>query len=111
MASRSIPKNHWRDELDSFSREHEGWRVDVRVLSPRGDVRTEAHGLPLVGVSCDAPNSGRIAVLAGDRTDDHLTHEIANAVAVDIERGEGSERVRIRAADGSETSVDFKPSR
>jgi uncharacterized protein DUF5335 len=109
MTSRSIPKERWRDELDAFSREHEGWRADVRVSTTTGELRTEVHDLPLVGVSCDAPGQDRIAVLAGDRPDDHLTHEIFNAVAVDIERDGRSERLNIRAADGSETRIEFKP--
>jgi len=111
MPTRSIPKDHWREELDAFSREHEGWRADVRVSSPTGDLRTEARDLPLVGVSCDAPGSSRIAVLSGDRTDDHLTHEVADAVSVDIERGDAAgvaERVRIRSADGSQTEIEFR---
>jgi len=107
MASRSIPKDQWCDELDAFSREHEGQRVAVRVASSSGDIRTEARDLPLVGVSCDAPGSDRIAVLAGDRADDHLTHEIVHAVSVDVEET----RVRIRAADGSETQLDFNRNR
>lgn len=104
MASRTIPKEHWRDELDAFSRDHEGWRVDVRVSTPGGETRTEAHGLPLVGVSCDAPGSSRIAVIAGERTDDNVTHEIPNAVAVDLDPA----CISIRGADGSETKIAFQ---
>ncbi len=110
MSTRSIPKDHWRDELDAFSRQHEGWRVNVAVSSGDGHTRTEARNLPLEGISCDAPGSARIAVIAGTRPDDHLTHEIARAEAVDIERNDsGAERaVRIRAADGSETRIEFE---
>jgi len=111
MTSRSIPKDQWRAELDAFSREHEGWRVDVRVSSLTGDLRTEAHDLPLVGVACDGPTNNRIVVFAGGRTDDHLAHEVTNAVSVDIDRDGASDRVSIRGADGSETDVEFKPSR
>lgn len=111
MSSRSIPKEHWREELDAFSRDHEGWRVDVRVSSPSGELRTAARDLPLVGVSCDSPDGGRIAVFTCERTDDNLTHEIANPVSVAIDRDGAAECVCIRAADGSETQVAFKPSR
>jgi hypothetical protein len=108
MPSRAIPRDHWREELDAFSREHEGWRADVRVSSATGDLRTEARDLPLVGVSCDGPGSDRIAVLSGGRNDDHVTHEVAHAVSVDIDQGADAERVNIRAADGSETQILFK---
>ena len=115
MPTRSIPKDRWRDELDAFSRDHQGWRIDLCVASANGQMRTEAHDLPLVGISCDAPGSARIAVLAGDRADDHLTHEIGNAISIDVARDAradgAAEQVSIRSADGSETRVDFKPSR
>jgi len=104
MNSGSIPKDRWCAELDAFSRDHEGWRVDVRVSTPGGATRTEAHGLPLVGVSCDTPGGSRVAVLTGERADDHLTHEIPDAVSIDIEES----GVSIRAADGSRTEVAFK---
>ncbi len=112
MTSRSIPRDNWRQELDAFSREHEGWRADVRVSTSTGDLQTEAKDLPLVGVSCDAPGSDRIAVLSGQRPDDHVTHEILDAVAIEIDRGAdadgAAERLRIRAADGSETEIAFR---
>lgn len=76
----------------------------MKVSTPDGGMHTEVHSVPFVGVSCDAPGSSRIAVLTGERTDDHLTHEIPNAVAVDLEPS----GVSIRAADGSETQVVFR---
>lgn len=110
MNTRSIPKDHWCDELDAFSRQHEGWRVNVAVSTADGQMRTEAHHLPLEGISCDAPGSSRIAVIAGERPDDHLTHEIARAVSIDIEQSDSGadQGVRIRAADGSETRIEFE---
>lgn len=77
--------------------------MDVRVSTAEG-LRTETHDLPLVGISCDAPGSPRISVVAGERIDDHLTHEIPNAVSIDIE----DSGVSIRAADGSRTEVEFR---
>jgi uncharacterized protein DUF5335 len=110
MSTRSIPKDRWRDELDTFSRQHEGWIVNVEVSSSDGESRTEVRNLPLQGVSCDAPHSDRIAVVAGGQPDKHLTHEIARAVDVSVEETDtGADRgLRIRAADGSETHVAFR---
>jgi hypothetical protein len=110
MNSRHVPKDKWCEELDTFSRQHEGWIVNVEVSSGDGQSRTEARNLPLTGVSCDAPNSDRIAVMAGDRADDHLTHEVAHVVSIAIEETEGGadRGLRIRAADGSETHVEFR---
>jgi uncharacterized protein DUF5335 len=109
MNSRHIPKDQWCSELDTFSRQHEGWIVNVHVSTPDGEMRMEAHDRPLVGVSCDAPKGDRIDVMTGDRPDDHLTHvERAVAIAID-ETDTGAERaLRIRGADGSEMLVEFR---
>jgi len=110
MNSRHIPKDKWCEELDTFSRQHEGWIVNVAVSSGDGQSRTEARNLPLQGVSCDAPGSDRIAVTAGVDVDKHLTHEISRAVAVAIDETDGGadRGLRIRGADGSETRVEFR---
>ena len=76
MSTRDIPKDRWCDELDTFSRQHEGWIVRVDVSGADGTTHTQARDLPLIGVSCDAPQSDRIAIMAGNRVDDHLTHEL-----------------------------------
>lgn len=108
--SRDIPKEHWCDELDTFSRQHEGWIVRVDVSDADGTTHTEARDLPLIGVTCDAPRSDRIAIMAGGRADDHVTHEIARTVSIEVDESDtGAERgLRIRSADGSETRVAFK---
>ena len=110
MSTRDIPKEHWCDELDTFSRQHEGWIVRVDVADPDGTTHTEARDLPLIGVSCDAPHSDRIAIIAGDRADDHVTHEVAGTVSIAVDQTDtGAERgLRIRSADGSETRLEFR---
>lgn len=110
MASTEIPRNQWRDLFDSFSRQHEGWIVRVAVTGPDGTVRLEARDLPLQGVSTNSPRDDRISIMVGARADDHLTHEIANAVRVTIDQTDsGAERgLRISSADGSTTTVEFR---
>jgi hypothetical protein len=110
MSTRNIPKDRWCDELNTFSRQHEGWIVRVDVSGADGTTHTQARDLPLIGVSCDAPRSDRIAIMAGNRGDDHLTHEIARTVSIVIDETDaGVERgLRIRSADGSETRVEFR---
>lgn len=108
--TREIPKDKWREELDSFSREHKGEVVRVDVTTSEGKKpATEARDLPLVGVSLDTPGSDRIAVLVGDQPADHMTHEVSGAVRI---RMEGDERsggaLRIEAKDGSTTVVRLK---
>jgi len=110
MSTRDIPRDRWREELDSFSRQHEGWIVRVRVTDPLGHEHTEARDLPLQGVSVDSPKNDSVAVIVGERPDDHLTHEIENPVTVAIEATEeGAERaLKIGSRDGSMTTVEFR---
>ena len=50
MSTRDIPKDRWCDELDTFSRQHEGWIVRVDVSGADGTTHTQARDLPLIGV-------------------------------------------------------------
>ena len=49
MHCRVIPQDQWREELDSFSRSHEGWLVRVAVTRPGGQSHVEARDTPLQG--------------------------------------------------------------
>ena len=110
MSTRDLPKERWGDELNTFSRQHEGWIVRVDVSDADGTTHTQARDLPLIGVTCDAPRSDRVAIIAGGRADDHVTHEIAGTVSIAVDETDaGAERgLRIRSADGSETRVEFR---
>jgi hypothetical protein len=110
MAHRDIPRDRWRDELDSFSRQHEGWIVRVEVTGSDGRQRTEARDLPLQGVSADSQDASRVAIMVGQKPAGHVTHEVADPVDIVIEQTDaGAERaLRIRAADGSTTTVEFR---
>jgi len=110
MSTRDLPRDSWRTELDSFSRQHEGWLVRVSVTDPDGRTRTEARDMPLQGVSMDDPANDRVAVIVGREAGDHVTHEIERPVSIVIDvNADGAERaVRIRADDGSTTDVEFR---
>jgi hypothetical protein len=105
---RELPRSEWRQELDLFSREHEGSpaRLEVRTA---GGTRTEAHALPFNGATVDAPHSSRIEISLGAKADDHLTHEIGDAVSVSIDDSpKPGGRLEVRAADGTTARVDFE---
>src|SRR5438132_2678006 len=74
MTIREIAADSWRDELDSFSRQHEGWIVSVNTRAPDGQVTVQAHETPLQGVSSASPQSNDIAIIVGTARG-HLTHE------------------------------------
>jgi len=107
--TRKIPRDEWCSELDAFSRQHEGWIVNVEVSGSDGQRQTEAHDVPLVGVSCDAPARDRVDIMVGAHPRSHVTH-IVEPIDVALETTDaGAERgLRIRAADGSTTTVEFR---
>jgi hypothetical protein len=113
MHTRDIPRNEWRTELDQFSREHEGCLTRVEVTASGGPPKMEADDLPLQGISADSPRNDAIAIELGDKPDDHLTHEVASAVAVTMEEADSGDDkgVRIRGADGTLVHVECRKHR
>ncbi len=110
MADREIPRDEWRTQLDSFSRQHEGWIVRVQVVDADGQSRTESRDLPLQGISADSPDNNAVDIMVGEKPDDHVTHEIKDPVAISIERTDaGADRaLRIRGNDGTTATVEFR---
>jgi Family of unknown function (DUF5335) len=106
---RKIPRSEWRGELDSFSKQHEGWIVSVKVAGADGAVKTEARELPLQGVSADSPSNDRVDIMIGERPKSHVTHVVDPvAVAIDV-TDEGAQRaLEIRGADGTTTTIEFR---
>src|SRR5258707_5197311 len=84
MTIRNIAQDSWRDELDSFSRQHEGWIVSIKTRSHGGAVAVAARDVPLQGVSLASPPSGDIAISVGG-TRGHLTHEIHDSAPVEVD--------------------------
>jgi uncharacterized protein DUF5335 len=107
--TRNIPRNDWRGELDSFSRQHEGWIVNVTVAGADGGVQTEASDLPLQGISTDSPVNNRVDIMIGEQASRHVTYVVEPVdMAIDM-TDEGAERgLSIRAKDGTTTTVEFR---
>jgi len=110
MATREIPREQWREQLDAFSRRHEGCVARVSITTPDGKPHIEARDLPLQGVSADSPRTSAIAIELGDRADDHLTHEVAAPVSVTMDGSPGRDdaALKIRAADGTTVQVECR---
>lgn len=108
MAVRTIPPDRWGAELDSFSRQHEGWLVSVHVRLPDGRIDTEAHDLPLRGVSPAAPDRRDLVVSVGN-AESHLEHQVVRPTAVGIEKTpEGIDRALVIDAPDGTTRVEFR---
>jgi hypothetical protein len=111
MSTRDIPVHAWPNELDGFTRQHEGWIVTIRVVGADGTSRIAARDLPLRGVSLASPGRHDLVVTVGG-AGDHVAHQIPRATSVAIE--ETSDAVArgliIDAADGT-TSIEFRSPR
>ncbi|HEX9278638.1 MAG TPA: DUF5335 family protein [Casimicrobiaceae bacterium] len=111
MPSRDIPREQWVTFLDSFSRQHEGWLVNVEVVTDGLGAHREVREKRLIGVSADLKNgSNAISIIAGDRSDDHVNHIINGATRIALEETEeGAHKgLRIEAADGGTTLLLFR---
>jgi len=109
MAARDFAQPSWGDELDSFSRQHAGWRVSLRTTTPDGETTVAARGVPLLGVACAASDATDIEVALGDRAD-HVAHIVPEATSVRVElTPEGADRALvIDGADGTTTTLQFE---
>ncbi len=112
MTTRTIPIGEWHQFLDSFSRQHEGWLVNVEVDSLDFGAQPEIDDLPLAGMSADTMSStgGTIEIFAGDDPDRHITHTIAHAAALNLEQSDAGADValQVKAADGTMTILRFR---
>jgi len=109
MTVRVVEKDDWGQELDRFSRQHEGWIVSVRTQPVDGPTAVAAHDVPLRGVSRASPESDDITVtVGGDRG--RLTHEIPRAVAlqIDLTPEEAERALTVRSDDGTTTTIEFR---
>jgi Family of unknown function (DUF5335) len=109
MTARHIAPDSWATELDSFSRQHEGWLVSIRTRTPDGRIEVEAKDLPLQGVSPASPRTNDIAITVGD-LNDHFTHEVRDATSmrIDLTPDFAERALVINAKDGSMTTVEFR---
>jgi hypothetical protein len=109
MTIRTIARNSWPGELDSFSRQHEGWIVSVKTRAPDGQVAVEARGLPLQGVSPGTPDWKDIAILVGD-THTRFEHDVQNPVSIQVEltANRAERALIIDSEDGTTTTIEFR---
>jgi hypothetical protein len=112
MPSRDIPREDWVTILDSFSRQHEGWLVNVEVVTDGLGAHREIREKSLIGVSADLKSRGTdtISIITGDRSDDHVNHIINRPVRVALEETEeGAHKgLRIDAENGQTTLLRFR---
>ncbi|MGH9875267.1 MAG: DUF5335 family protein [Pyrinomonadaceae bacterium] len=88
MKTKQIPKSEWPAFFDSFSRQHEGWLVNLQILGSEIGAQVEERELALEGITdeWDETNGNTIMIMIGARPDDHITHSIARPSEVTLEQ-------------------------
>jgi hypothetical protein len=106
---RNLVRDSWREELDSFSRRHEGWLVSITTQSPQGDITVAAHDVPLQGVSPVYPHGNEIAIAVGSGGGEK-THEVRDpsALEIDVAPNEADRALIIHGGDGTTTTIEFR---
>lgn len=112
MQTKQIPTTEWSSFLDSFSRQHEGWLVNLEVFGPELGDQIAEKGLALEGISGEWAGSpgDKIMIMAGGKPDDHFTHSISRPTEVSLEQtDEGADvALAIKAADGTTALLRFR---
>jgi hypothetical protein len=111
VSVQEIAPREWMSFLDSFSRGHKGWRVDIEVLA-EGQKHVEAENVLLQGANADRLNNPdeRIYIETGESVSDHLAHSIPRPLRVCWLQTRTGQHLGldIEAADGSRTFVRFR---
>ena len=104
MKTKEIPKKEWPKFFDSFSSKHQGWSVTLEIFGTELGAQVQERELALAGIvdEWDEIHGNRIAILLGEKPDDHITHSIERATEVSLEQTAGGADVAlaIKSADG-----------
>jgi hypothetical protein len=110
MLTTEIPRTHWSNFFDKFSKQHEGWIVTLEVLGGDIGAQEAVARLPLVGISAELQGpASRLEIMVGGRPEAHFTHIISMPKRVWLKQPEEAahEAVEIESADGTTTLVHF----
>ena len=110
MKTKQIPRNEWAEFFDSFSRQHEAWRITLEVFGPEIGDQIEERELPFEGITAELTDAGdKIEIMIGGKPDDHITHTVSAPAEVALEQtDEGADvALAIKAADGTTTLLRF----
>ncbi|MCL5746351.1 MAG: DUF5335 domain-containing protein [Acidobacteria bacterium] len=110
--TQEIEKHQWVSFLDNFSREHEGWRVNIEVEDPSMGSQVQSQDMPLQGISADIKRAGEqdISIIVGREHNPALTHIILRATHLWLMQTEGGteEALQIESAGGETTILRFR---
>ena len=111
MKTKEIPKNEWPKFLENFSRKHAGWSVTIEIFGTELGAQVQERELALAGIvdEWDEIHGDRIAIMVGEKPDDHMTHSIEHPTQVSLEQTAGGADVAlaIKSADGVTALLRF----
>jgi hypothetical protein len=109
---REIPREEWREFLDGFSRQHEGWLVTVEVMGEEAGAQVEAAEKPLEGITAELSGGGEgsISITVGRTPAGRVTHNITSPTHVRIEQAESGAdmALQIGSSGGATTLVRLR---
>ena len=104
MTTQVIPREEWKEFLDSFSGRHDRWLVSLEVDNTLEREQLEAHQMALEGITADLKDGeSTISISVGMTPHERLTHAVHDPVQVEVERTrEGAEKeLRIEGREGT----------
>jgi uncharacterized protein DUF5335 len=89
MSTQTIPRPHWQQFLDEFSRAHQGWLITLEAVGPRALPSILMHDVPLLGVTEEHDD----LVIATSVDSSHTDKIVEKVVAVRVDRSDdGADR-------------------
>lgn len=112
MKTQEIPKTEWPQFLDSFTRKHQGWLVNLEIFGTEIGAQVEERQLALEGITAESDGMERntIIITMGAKANDHITHSISQPTGVSIEQtDEGADMaLAIKGEDGTTALLRFR---
>ena len=112
MRTKQIPKDEWPNFFDAFSRQHKDWLVTLEMFGTEFGAQIQEREMVFGGIvdESDEVLGNQIAIMFGEKPDDHVTHSIRRPTEVNLEQtDEGTHGVlAITSADGVMALMRFR---
>lgn len=112
MKTKEIPKTEWPKFFDSFTRQHEGWLVNLEIFGSEIGAQIAERQLTLEGITDErnGTDGNTIIIMMGAKPNDHITHSITYPTGVSLEQtDEGADMaLEIKGKDGATALLRFR---
>lgn len=103
MSTEEIPRAQWAAFLDSFSRQHEGWRASLELLE--GTTGPQHGPLSFEGISLNSNDkaSQAIVISLAKSPIEHVTHMVAHPKHLRLQRNDEGANASLEIEADNET--------